>query len=88
MNYENKSLAIQLGKNLQTPNNHVQISNTGSRDISLALSQHSVVEFTRRLGEALSKETYFSPSQILPISKAAARKNTQKGGRKKLHQGC
>ena len=37
----------------------------------------------RRLGKALYKETYVSPSQILPIPKAAARKNTQKGGRKR-----
>ena len=37
----------------------------------------------RRLGKALYKETYVSPSQILPIPKAAARKNTRKGGRKR-----
>ena len=47
-------------------------SNTGS--------YHSPL---RRLGEALYKETYVSPSQILPIPKAAARKNTRKGGRKR-----
>ena len=48
------------------------ISSTGLYDIPL-----------RRLGEALYKETYVSPSQILPIPKAVARKNTQKGGRKR-----
>ena len=37
----------------------------------------------RRLGEALYKETYVSPSQILFIPKAVARKNTRKGGRKR-----
>ena len=47
-------------------------SSTGSYDIPL-----------RRLGKALYKETYISPSQILPIPKAAERKNTQKGGRKR-----
>ena len=47
-------------------------SSTGSYDIPL-----------RRLEEALYKETYVSPSQILPILKAAARKNTQKAGRKR-----
>ena len=47
-------------------------SSTGSYDIPL-----------RRLGEKLKKETYFSPSQILPIPKAAARKNTRKGERKR-----
>ena len=47
-------------------------SSTGSYNIPL-----------RRLGKALYKETYVSPSQILPIPKAAARKNTQKGGRKR-----
>ena len=36
----------------------------------------------RRLGEALYKETCVSPSQILPIPKAAERKNTQKGEKK------
>ena len=46
-------------------------SNTGLYDIPL-----------RRLGEAVCKETYVSPSQILPIPKATARKNTRKGGRK------
>ena len=48
------------------------ISNTGLYDIPL-----------RRLGEALYKETYVSPSQILPIPKAVARKNTRKAGRKR-----
>ena len=47
-------------------------SSTGSYNIPL-----------RRLGKALYKETYVSPSQILPIPKAAARKNTRKGGRKR-----
>ena len=47
-------------------------SNTGSYDLQL-----------RKLGEALYKETYVSPSQILPIPKAAARKNKRKGGRKR-----
>ena len=37
----------------------------------------------RRLGKALYKETYVSPSQILPIPKTASRKNTRKGGRKR-----
>ena len=37
----------------------------------------------RRREEALYKQTYISPSQILPIPKAAARKNTRKGGRKR-----
>ena len=37
----------------------------------------------RGLEEALYKETYVSHSQILPIPKTAARKNTRKGGRKK-----
>ena len=47
-------------------------SSTGSYNIPL-----------RRLRKALYKETYVSPSQILPIPKAAARKNTRKGGRKR-----
>ena len=47
-------------------------SSTGSYNIPL-----------RRFGKALYKETYVSPSQILPIPKAAARKNTRKGGRKR-----
>ena len=47
-------------------------SRKGSYDIPL-----------RRLGKAFYKKTYVSPSQILPISKAAARKNTRKGGRKR-----
>ena len=47
-------------------------SSTGSNNIPL-----------RRLEKALYKETYVSPSQILPILKAAARKNTRKGGRKR-----
>ena len=42
----------------------------------------------RRLGKALYKETYVAPSQILPIPKAAARKNTQKAEEKERHQGC
>ena len=47
-------------------------SSKGLYDISL-----------RRLGKALYEETYVSPSQILPIPKAAARKNARKGGRKR-----
>ena len=47
-------------------------SSTGSYDIPL-----------RGLGKALYKEMYVSPSQILPIPKAAARKNARKGGRKR-----
>ena len=47
-------------------------SSTGSYDIPLG-----------RLGEVLYKETYLSPSQILPIPKAAAKKNTRKRGRKR-----
>ena len=66
----NKSLTIQLAKicKLQT----TSTLSTGSYNIPL-----------RRLGKALYKETYVSPSQILPIPKAAARKNTRKGGRKR-----
>ena len=48
----------------------LSISSIGSYDVPL-----------RRLGEAFYKETYVSPLQILPILKAAARKNTRKGGR-------
>ena len=47
-------------------------SSTSSYDIPL-----------RKLGEALYKETYVSPLEILPIPKAATRKNTRKSGRKK-----
>ena len=61
-------LSVQKFANFKQPS----ISSTGLYDIPL-----------RRLGEALYKETYVSPSQILPIPKAAARKNTQKGGRKR-----
>ena len=59
------------------------ISSTVSNNIPLALSQHLVVDFTSRLGKAFYKETYVSTLQILPILKAAARKNTQKGKRKR-----
>ena len=57
-----------------------------------AWAQHSIVIWAstgsyniplRRLGKALYKKTYVSPSQIMPIPKAAARKNTRKGGRKR-----
>ena len=58
----------KLGKNFKQPST----SSTGSYDIPLP-----------GLGEALYKEIYVSPSQILAIPKAATRKNTRKGGRKK-----
>ena len=62
-------LFVQKFANFKQPS----ISNTGLvYDIPL-----------RRLGEALYKETYVSPSQILPIPKAVARKNTRKGRRKR-----
>ena len=41
-----------------------------------------------RLGEALHKEMYVSPLQILPIPKIAARKNKKKAEEKEHHQGC
>ena len=63
----NKSLAIQLGKNLQTPNNQVPQVQVHMIFYCVDLEKH----FTRKT------------SQILPIPKAAARKNTRKGGRKR-----
>ena len=59
-------------------------SSKHSYDVPPSLLQHSLVDFTSRLGETLYNETYVSPSQILPIPKAAARKNIQKTGKKRV----
>ena len=70
---ESSNTTGQKFANFKQPSN----SSTGSYDIPL-----------RRLGEALYKETYGSPSQIFPSQKLLQEEIHEKAGKKERHQGC
>ena len=69
MNYANKNLAIQLGKNLQTSNNQVPQVQVHMIFHCVDLEKH----FTKKR----------IPHRYCLSPKAAPRKNTRKGGRKR-----